>query len=221
MTTIYGAGGYGDGGYGFDAAPAFDELTEYYIDLLIIQYRRLSNARNTTGLLVQESVAGSVANAVRDGFDLDTAVGAQLDILAQYRGAQRVVFGLDLTKDFFAMPGYDDLDPEAAFGFAEYGDTVTWYWALYADANQPLYAMTDDELRRLIKFLAETQSRNMTLQEIDNTLFEFFGTNVQLTDNGDMTMTYTHSLGDPDRLFTIVNQTGNLPKPSGVRVIVT
>lgn len=221
MTTIFDAGGFGLGLFDApDNVLVFDDLTTYYINLLIIQYFTKFRARQTVGSFVKESVADHIEEAVRDGFNLDTAVGAQLDTLAAYRGAQRTVFGLNLTRQYFHMPFYDDVDPTTGKGFAEYGDTVDWFFLLYADANQPSYAMNDDELRRLTKFLGKTQSRFLSLKELDDILFEFFGNNVQLADNENMTITYTHSLGDPDTLFTIVDQTHNLPHGAGVRVIV-
>lgn len=221
MTTIYDSGGYGLGLYdASDNVLVFDTLTTYYIDLLIIQYITKVNARQTVGVFVKESVADHISEAVRDGFDLENAVGAQLDTLAAYRGAIRTVFGLDLSRNFFHMPPYDDVDPTLGFGFAEYGDTVTWFFLLYANANQPSYAMNDDELRRFTKYLAKLQSNFLSLKEVDDILFEFFQNKVQLVDNGDMTITYTHDVGDPDNLFTIVSQTNNLPRPAGVHAIV-
>lgn len=222
MTTIYDAGGYDFGGYDSpDSVLTFDELTTYYIELLIMQYFNKTRARQTVGTFVRESVADHIEEAVRGAFNLDTAVGTQLDSLALYRGAVRTVFGLDLTRRYFAMPSVDDPAKDTYKGFALTDDAVVdWFFLLVADANLPSYAMNDDELRRLTKFLAKTQSRFLSLEEIDNILFEFFANKVQLTDNGDMTITYTHDVGDPDTLFTIVNQTHNLPHPAGVQVIV-
>lgn len=219
MTTIYDAGGFGIGLYDApDSVLVFDDLATYYMNLLIIQYYTKQRARETVGIYAKEAIADHILETVRDGFNLETAVGAQLDILAAYRGAQRTVFGLDLTHNYFNLPSYGTTPND--FGFAEYGDTVGWFFFLYADANVPSYAMNDDELRRLTKFLAKTQSRFLSLKEIDDILFDFFGNEVTLTNNGDMTITYTHDVGDPDTLFTIVNQTGNLPRPAGVEVVV-
>lgn len=218
--------GFGFGGYGFgpyDSGPSpidFSDAVVYYVNLLIIQYRAKSNARNTVGVLTQEGVADGIVAAVRDGFDINTAVGLQIDLLGTYRGAVRTVFGLDLTHSYFATPVYGEADADTVKGFAFYGDVITWFFLQYADAVRPIYSMNDDELRRLIKFRAESQSRFLSLQEIDNILFEFFGTNVTLTDNGDMSITYTHNIGDSDTLFGIVKDTNSLPSPAGVLVIV-
>lgn len=222
MTLFYGFGGYGDGGYDGDAPlPDFGSFVDYYVNLLIIQYFNRPRARLHVGVLVQESVASEIVGQVRDAFDLETAVGKQLDILAKYRGASRTVFGIDLSHAYFSMPLYDDGTPEIYPGFPLYDDaTVTWFFFTYDDAERPIYSMNDDELRRLIKFRAKTQSRFLSLKEIDDILFEFFEDKVTLTDNGDMTITYTHDIGDPDTLFNVVAGTNSLPRPAGVEAVV-
>lgn len=224
MTLDYGGGGFGLGLYdGDDDGFDFDDLTKYYIGLLIIQYFTKVRARDTVGVSVRALVADNVYQAVSDGFDLDSAVGAQLDILASYRGAQRTVFGLDLTRDFMAFPFYDDPDVEAAAraGFALYDDAiVTTYFLLYADGGSAIGTLTDDELRRVTKFLARTQSRYLSAKEIDDIMFEFFADKVNVVDNQDMTVTYIHDVGDPDTLFGIIEQLGYLPRPAGVEVLV-
>ena len=69
------------------------ELGIYYADLLTIQYIQKPKARadvfsETKGLYVDD-----LASQVRDAFDLDTAIGSQLDILAKYVGAVREIPG--------------------------------------------------------------------------------------------------------------------------------
>ncbi len=75
-----------------------EDLITYYKNLLILQYYRLSRARATIGAFVQELIASQIINQVQDGFDLETAIGKQLNILASYVGAQRNNFGLILLK---------------------------------------------------------------------------------------------------------------------------
>lgn len=222
MTPFFGFGGFGLGGYDGDSpTPSFADLVEYYIGLLIIQYFNKPNARATVGVFAEQGVADEIVTQVRDAFDLETAVGKQLDILARYRGADRNVYGIDLSHPYFSLILYDDADPEDFPGFALYDDAaVIWFFFTYDEADRPVYAMNDDELRRLTMFRAKTQSRFLSLQEIDDILFEFFGNNLSLTDNGDMTITYIHNPADTDTLFTVVAGTNSLPKPAGVQVIL-
>lgn len=66
-----------------------DEIKEYYADLLISQYTNKERARATikflAGLMVMDQIPLDVENA----YDIDTAVGDQLDILGKYIGAFR------------------------------------------------------------------------------------------------------------------------------------
>lgn len=198
------------------------ELIEYYKNLLIIQYRTRSKALATVATYVGEIVADQIIDQVRSGFDLSTAIGAQLDILGTYKGVNRLIPGLNLNKQFFSMPSYNDPDVGVVKGFAVIADApnINWYWLRYSDVVNPTYALSDDEMRRLIMFRAAVQSSHFGYGELDIILYQFFGTNVDLVDNLDMTITYNHQLSDPDTLFEIANATGSLPSPAGVAVIV-
>ena len=218
----YDVGGFDLGGFGTEDVVVFDDIVEYYVNLLIMQYHEKEKAQSHIRTLVTEAVAVELVSAVRDGFDVETAVGAQLDILAKYVGAQRTVYGLDLTHQYLSFPSYDDADPGSYPGFASYDDiSIPDFFLSYDDSDRPIYAMLDTELRRLIQFRAALNSMFLSVGNIDDLLFEFFGTNVQMTDGGDMTMTYWHNPSDTNPLFTMVAGTNSLPKPAGVQIIVT
>jgi hypothetical protein len=223
MTAYFGFGGFGLGRFSADDfVLSFGDLTNYYINLLIVQYHDMPKAKATVGVFCDEAVGSGIIGQVKEGFDLDVAVGAQLDILGQYRGVQRAIYGLDLSRPYFSMPFVTDPNPETYPGFAFITDVAVGdYWLTVLDTNRPIYAMNDDELRRIIKLRAKTQSRFLSLEECDAILNEFFGTNLTLTDNGDMTITYYHSPSDSDTLYNIAVATNSLPKPAGVQLILT
>jgi hypothetical protein len=198
----------------------FDDLTVYYIGLLIIQYVNLPRARETVGVFAREMVADSVALAVRSGFDLETAIGRQLDILAEYRGAKRSVYGVDLGRLYFSFPYATDSSPSGG-GFVLAGSEPDSYWLLASGSAATSYSMSDDELRRFVKYLAELHSIEFSVKNIDDLLWAFFGDNVEMTDNENMTLSYVHDAGDTDTLFTIIFGTAKLPKPAGVSISVS
>lgn len=70
-----------------------DFLAGYYRDLLIIQYRALSNAPQTVEQTVEVLSLADTVTAVGDGFSLVSAVGDQLDVLGKYIGLTRVQAG--------------------------------------------------------------------------------------------------------------------------------
>jgi len=199
-----------------------EELITYYSDLLIMQYNNKPRAIATVQAYVSEVIADQIVQQVSDGFDLATAIGQQLTMLGTYRNAPRIIFGLSLTKNYFFMPRYTDVDPEDGFGFALY-DTdpdPSWYFILYSDVDNPIYNLSDSDLRTLIMYLAQVNSANYGLGELDQILFTYFGVYLELTDNEDMTITYTHDSADPNNLFYIVENLGALPRPSGVTALI-
>ena len=205
-----------------------DDLIAYYQELLIIQYSSLPNASATIAAYVREVIADQIVAAVRDGFNFstvvglqsDTAAGVQLDDVASYRGAMRLIFGIDLSRTYFLMPLYGDPDADTAPGFATYGETpIDWFFLNYVDANRPIYALNDDELCRITQFRAQVQSQLLSMENVDNILFDFFGDNVAVFEDGNMTITYIDLISDIDTLFSIANQTQSLPRPAGVRLL--
>ena len=68
------------------------EYTDYYEDLLILQYKTQPKARGTVGALVSNGPANNdIVNLVINGYDIDTGVGKQLDVLGKYIGLNRNV----------------------------------------------------------------------------------------------------------------------------------
>lgn len=66
-----------------------DELIDYYVELLIIQYVNLAKARATVRAFVKMMVMDQLPLLVQQAYDLDTAVGVQLDVLGKYAGVSR------------------------------------------------------------------------------------------------------------------------------------
>ena len=195
------------------------EIIDFYVDLLIAQYSNKPRARGTVAAYVSEVVANKIFTQVRDAFDLDTAVGLQLDVLGSYRGVPRNVFTLTLTKDFFFFATYAETPTE--FGFALYSDAdidIDWFFITYPDVNAAIFTMTDSQYREVIKFVAAVESSSFSLADIDVILLQFFGVDIELADNGNMTMTYTNT-APPNLAYELVRDLGFLPKPAGVEVI--
>lgn len=102
-----------------------EELVEYYKDLLIIQYANKDNAGSMVSLFVSAAMLYEVICDVRDGFDIETAKGKQLDIIAKYVGAKRIVTGIDFFRDYFGFIPYEAEEPYLFYGFIEYSPSIT------------------------------------------------------------------------------------------------
>lgn len=71
------------------------EIIDYYVNLLILQYRGKARARAHMSALVGEVVMDQLPLSVQNGYDVETAVGAQLDVLGKYVGVSRDTYDLD------------------------------------------------------------------------------------------------------------------------------
>lgn len=201
--------------------PTSEGLVAYYTKLLIAQYHDKPKAIDTVAAISEGIIADAIYTQVRDGFDIETAVGKQLDSLGQLRGVTRYVFGLDLTKDYLQLIDYDYLTPGSAFGLASYDDVVqppVWYTITYDDfiAN----TLLDGQFRRVIQFLAKVHSCDYTYSTLDSICYDAFAANVNLVNNEDMTITYQHLTSDTDDLFEILKQMNLLPVSAGVSYTV-
>lgn len=202
------------------------ELIQYYVGLLIIQYATQPNAVATITALVTMLIQNQIIAQVGNGFvftvdpvgqPADGAVGVQLDAIAEYRGAQRVVYGIPPQSFFqFADAGDTPYDSNGFMDAADSPSVITWYFLTAEGTVQPLYSLTDDQLYRLTQLRAAVQSCDMSLETIDLILEKFFGNNVALLDNENMTIFYIDLNSDTDTLFGIAAITNSLPRPAGV-----
>ena len=71
MPYLWGSRTWGPGLWGGqDNPPVFDDLTTYYMNLLIRQYINRPKAAGTVGVMAREFVAGSLVADLADAFDL-------------------------------------------------------------------------------------------------------------------------------------------------------
>ncbi len=203
-----------------------EQLLSYYANLLIAQYYNKPKAVGTISALMAGTgaygiLANAIYNQVRDGFDLATAVGQQLDYLGKLRGVDRYFNTLDLDKVFMQVVSYDDPDKALAIGIATYEDDPqppSWYTMTYDDFVEN--TLQDGDFRRVIMFLAVVDSCDFAYGTLDAICYTFFVGNVNLIVTDEMEITYQHLTTDTDNLFTIISQMGLLPAPAGVKVVV-
>jgi hypothetical protein len=130
------------------------QIVDYYVNLLIIQYNQLLKAQQTIALYVSELLANGIIFDVRDGYDLDSAIGTQLDILAKYIGVNRFYTELNLDG-YFSFILYDDGDEiySSEIGFCDYTDygEKPGLWLTYDDIVSGTLALSDSDFRTLFK----------------------------------------------------------------------
>lgn len=142
-------------------------------------------------------------------WNLDTAQGYGLDVWGRIVGVERV---LTLSTDSF-------------FGFAEPQDltlqpfnAAPWYSGTQTTSN---YRLSDEAFRQLInaKALANITDGSITsLNAILMTLFAGQG-DVWVADSGTMTLTYTFNFAPSAVQVSLIQSSGVLMRPAGVRVV--
>ncbi len=190
-------------------------ILQFYADLLIVQYNGKDKASRTIKLLANQAACDGLAQEEATTFNLDTAIGAQLDILGRIVGVPRNVQGLVIGRDYYNFTTYA---LPASNGFASYADAVypsDILWLSYADVSSASYAMTDDEMRIIIRLKIALNTKNSSTKDITEILWDFFGDDVEFIDNKDMTITYNIST-DIQQVMEIAVFLGFLPKPMGV-----
>ena len=141
-------------------------------------------------------------------FDLDTAVGAQLDVLGLWIGIPRRI-NVPVSNVYFAW----DMD---GIGW----DQGVWFST--GDPSDSISVLDDDTYRLVLR--AKIGANNwdgtiITAIPILNSVFGDSGTHVQINDNGDMSFNVYIMGPEPSALKKALIAGGYIPvKPAGVRV---
>lgn len=199
-----------------------NSIVENYKDLLIIQYRDKPKAAATIESLVNRALSDGIIFDVRDGFNLDTAIGVQLDILGKYIGLDRNLSASIISNDdaFGLTDSMDFASSDESFGFVDSADfSSSTGGFLSTDEIISTTQISDDAYRELLKFQIINNNSNGSLKGIDDNILVYFGTQIVASTDNDMTITYFVD-SDIGQLASIAIEKKVLPKPMGVGVNV-
>lgn len=198
-----------------------EELIQYYVNLLVLQYQAKPKARATIEAFIRAIMFFDLIQEVNDAYALETSIGAQQDVLGLYLGVDRLVTGVLFSRRFFGFARYgEDPDLLPIHGFLRYGDEADAQFLRYGAGRISTLTLNDEEFRTVLRQKAIQNVSAHSVGEIDQLLFDFFDNRVLMDDNMDMTMTYTYPLAD-QRLASILNAEDLLPRPAGVSVSVS
>lgn len=195
-----------------------DALITYYANLLILQYRTKTKAPETIKALIRTLMVFDLIREVENGYDVDTSIGDQLDILAKYVGADRIATGIDFSRVFFGMVDYSEATPySGVIGFLPYTETnpPDAQFLKYNTDQESSFTLTDEELRILVKLKIAQNNSNHSNYEIYNILEDFFSGQVIFTDNKNMTISYIFD-SEIQRIINIAVSQKAIPKPAAV-----
>lgn len=195
------------------------DLIAYYVNLLIIQYHNKPKAQATIQLFAKEMLASDIFNSIQNAYDIDTAVGVQLDVIGKYVGVDRYYSGLNLSN-YFSLETYDESAPTSPprWGFCDYSNYDVFAYngtLIYDEIITFQNALFDEDFRILIKLKILINSINFSHKSIDDGMFEFFGTQIRPESTGNMTMVYFLSLSNTQLVQAILTKK-LLPKPMAV-----
>ena len=144
-----------------------------------------------------------------DIFNIQTAVGYGLDVWGRRVGVSRTL-QIQTTADF----GFNEALP-GSVGFNQ----GNFY------SGEPLtsnFSLSDTAYRQLILVKAAANITDCSIPAINQILLALFPGrgNIYVTDGEDMTMTYTSAFALQPVDLAILQQSGALPKPAGVKLTI-
>lgn len=202
------------------ATPA--QLVDYYANLLIIQYHDKAKAKAHVETLVREVIANGIYFDVQDAFNLETAIGVQLDVVGIYQDIDRLYTTNEFLDAYFGFEDAADIGnlQNTIVGFNDAASPDKS--GEFLDAREVIvnnFRLNDDAFRTLIKLRIAQNYGNYSTQDITESLSIYFGDDIVVLDNYDMSMTYL--IGNTsEALVNAALQKNVLPKPAGVRLEV-
>ena len=192
-------------------------LTEYYKNLLIMQYRDKVKALGHIDNVVRAGMIFDIMIAVRDGYNIETAVGAQQDVLGRILGVSRTITGTTFTRAYYGYALYGDTAPFTFKPMMLYGSVAPdVQFRNYTEGEQSLYDLTDEEYRIIQKLAVVRNMSNASVKSIDDILNVLFGAECYFMDRMNMTIVSYMVGAKWSRIFTIAKSSGLLPNPAGV-----
>lgn len=200
------------------------ELLQYYANLLILQYRTKDKAPEHIKALIKIIMILEVLVDIENGFDIDTSVGAQQDIIGKYLGVNRVVTGSSFTRNYWGYCEYGDTSPFDFYPYTIYGVIAPDVQIrTYEESSQSLYALTDQEFRFVQKMKIIQNNSNHSAYEIDQFIYRYFPEQAifsDFIDRGNMSIAYIFNESS-ERIVNILISEDLLPKPAAVAVTVS
>ena len=193
-----------------------EKSIEYYRDLLLYQYSDKPKARQHIELLSAQGVASLVLSQIRDAFNIETAVGVQLDVLGEYIGLSRVV-QVQIPRNYFQLDDYNN-PLVNAIGMTDYQDetkNAESVFFKYVFLNADTAILDDTEYRPLLQLKAVLNTSKMTTAAIDEITQDFFADSLRFVDNQNMSLTY-YVAPDATRILRLAIDLDLLPRPACV-----
>lgn len=185
------------------------QVTQYYADLLIAQYASKAKAIDTITLTADKLIDNEIIAPIQGGFDINTAVGNQLDILGKIVGTSRYITNtiLDTTKFYIPLN-------ESGTGIPTDDSKIT---LANRAAGGTAIKLSDDEFRFLLKLKVIRNYSDNSFKSMDDSIQQFFQSAL-IASYGIMNIVYFAE----SSIFDIVIKGASkdlLPRPMGVNIV--
>ncbi len=192
-------------------------IKERYANLLIKQYFEKPKAREHIKTLVDLFLQDGAMFHLLDTFNIDIAIGWQLDAIGERLGVDRFFIGLELKNEIYLSFGIGAIIPTSQYkGFgvgAEPGFILS-----EDNVVSRAIRLNDDEFRLLLKFKATLLQSDYTEYSISNIIFNFFSLSVGVV-SGNMEIIYNVQ-PSAARAIRILDIKKLLPKPQSVKLTI-
>lgn len=194
-------------------------MSNTYLDLLILQYRSLPKAEATIKALANQYInINSVIADFEEAFDVDTAVGVQLDILGRIVGVNRNV-PFTVPKKYFGFS-----DNVLSYPMGDKFTNILSHPML--DKFEIPYTsgeLNDNDFRFFIKAKIIKNTVRATMisnlgNSLQNAIDYLFNSKAYIVDNKNMTMTLYIDSSFDFTLLPFIEQLGLMPRPQGVEI---
>lgn len=182
------------------------EFVSQYLNLIILQYQEKPKllAEATAIIEIFENLKNS-SDQLKSAFDIDTAVGNQLDIIGKIVGLNRKVSQV-VPKVYF---GFNNKNSNAlGFGQAPFYKTT---YAKYGDLT-----LNDEDYRFYLKAKISINFMKNNIHSINDIIAYLFNNNAYVVDNKDTTFTLYINENVNTRQVQYAKSLDLLPRPQTI-----
>ena len=159
---------------------------------------------------------GDINEAVQEinaSFNLNTAGGAQLDVVGQWVGQPRIIPNVLLTGYF----GFSD--DQAALGFGDLTNpSIGGIWYSLGDSYATTTALNDEPYRLAIKARIVRNQSHGRISDLENALSFVFDANAHIVDTGNYSINIVVDTPVTQVAQALLNGLDLLPRPAGVSI---
>lgn len=199
-----------------------NQLKDYYSNLLIVQYNGKPKAKATIEAFVDLIFAQMAIFQVRDAFNIENAIGAQLDVIGEWVGINRFYEGqLFDFHPWFSLIDWNDPNPDSlqgGFSTFETFNELEGGFLDYQNINPTQNKLPDETFRTLIKLKIIKNNINHTAKSIDDAIYEVFGGNVYTVWDLEARELIFYYASEYNNILEVARRKNLLPYPPAISI---